>query len=348
MKPTLSSLIIRMFTGVTLLLISARAARAEGSAYRASLTEAALRTALGERVIPLLEVVPPAGGREEQLLRLQRVLDTRRDRRINGHNPSKPHISPRATTILAQDHSWYLQVGGDGSQFTYRGNIDDPAEVGAAAGFTPLNAETLERAGRTYIAQQLAPLVTIPDGEKLVFLGTKYLREGSATETDRRFTSAVVANIALFGREVQGTFVAGAGSKIAVWFSNTGEPVGFDVDWPTYRVLARTQATLGIDRVWERMATYVNHPLEQVKENLSRFECGYVDRGVHKRQGSVLQAGCFAHHDGRTADEFKYASIEVIPIGEPVVEDAQWPLTHFVAAGQLAPTSSADPDGPDA
>jgi hypothetical protein len=167
----------------------------------------------------------------------------------------------------------------------------------------------------------------------------KYLRQGSASEDNQQFTSEVVANIAIFGREVYGTFVAGPGSKIAVWFSNSGEPVGFDVDWPTYQASQDIQATLPIRNVWDRLFTYADSPRELIERNTTRFECGYVDLGVHKRQGNVIQTGCFAHHDGSLPDgDLKYASIETIPLGTQVVEDSSWPVTQLIAAGQ-EPTS---------
>lgn len=312
--------------------------RAEGSRYRAQLTEISFRGALGERSVPLLDVVPPEGRRDGQLKRLQAMVAASPDRRIHVRNPGRTRSSNRSTILFASDESWYLEVMGDGSRLRYRGNIDDRKELEQDRAVGRLEMEALERLGRNYVTQQLASLVSIPEAEKLVFLGTKYLREGSASADDGTFTSEVVSNIAIFGREVQGTFVAGPGSKIAVWFSNRGEPVGFYIDWPTYRVSQATQATLGINDVLDRISRYADNPLGLIQTNSNRFECGYVDLGVFKRKGAPIQTGCLAHHDGPLTsplmDDLIYASIEVIPIGVRVVPDPAWPVTSFIAAGR--------------
>ncbi|MGE0825411.1 MAG: hypothetical protein AB7G75_20680 [Candidatus Binatia bacterium] len=334
MKTPLQMITIGLFTCAVILPSIPSTVHAEGSPYRANVTETSLRGALGGRSIPLLEAVPPKGGRDEQLARLMKMLDASPDRRIHARDPQEPQISKRSTTMLATDGSWYLQVVGDGSRFLYRGNIDDPTEIEEAARFGQLDMKKLEMLGRKFITEQLASLVSLPVSDSLVFLGTKYLREGSASEKDQQFTSEVVANIALFGREVRGTYVAGPGSKIAVWFSNSGEPVGFDVDWPTYQLSRRTQSTLDINRVWDRMTRYADHPLDLIQRNTTRFECGYVDLGVHKRPGQMIQAGCTAHHDGPLPDGVKYAAIETMPIGVEVVEDSSWPVTQLIVTGQ--------------
>ena len=305
-------------------------ARAGDSQYRTVLSETSLRAALGERTVPLLEVVPVNGGREAQLGRLTSFLATSPDRRIHGRGASTPISSDRTTLVAASDKSWYLRVSGDGSKFTYRGNIDDRDEIEAARRAPHLTAADLERLGRAYIGTSLRSLVPVGEGERLTFLGTKVLREGSATEAQQEFTSEVVASMAIFSREVMGTPVIGPGSKVVVWFSNTGEPVGFDVDWPEYRVTAQRQATLSVAGVRDRMARFADHPLEQIERDLSRFECGYVDLGVHKRGDTAIQTGCTAFHDGRTAEGLRHAFIEVLPIGMPVVTDPAWPVTGRV------------------
>ena len=260
MKSLFHGITIGLLACTAILPLTSRAVYAEGSPYRASLTQISLRQALGERAVPLLEVTPPKEGREGQFAHLLRLLEASPDRRVHVRNPGKPQSSDRSTMLFATDNSWYLQVVGDGSRFLYRGNIDDPKEFEATTRLGQLDMGTLERLGREYIIKQLAPLVALPKGETLVFLGTKYLRQGSASEDNQQFTSEVVANIAIFGREVYGTFVAGPGSKIAVWFSNSGEPVGFDVDWPTYQASQDIQATLPIRNVWDRLFTYADSP----------------------------------------------------------------------------------------
>jgi hypothetical protein len=332
MKFTLQTIAVSLLVGASLMGAPTPTVQAEDSAYRASINVASLRGALDGQSVPLLKVVPLKGGRTGQLEQLRRIIDSGLARRLQLQNPGKMRSSDRSLLLPATDGSWYVEVMGDGSVFRYRGNIDDQKEIDAAARFGRLDMATLERLGSEFITKQLAPLAPLADGERLVFLGARYLREGSASEENQKFTSEVVANIAVFGREVRGTYVAGPGSKIAVWFSNAGEPVGFDVDWPTYRVLPRTQKTLALGQVWERLFAYADSPQDLIKKNLSHFECGYVDLGGRKRGTTMLQAGCFALHDGPLGDDLKYASIEVIPIGEKVVRDTKWPVTRAIAS----------------
>jgi hypothetical protein len=315
-----------------LLAVHPPIASAEPSSERDRLTAVSLREGLGGRAVPLLEVVPPAGGRDGQLGTLRELLAGSPDRRIHVRNPGRLSVSDRSTMLFAADESWYLEVTGDGSRFRYRGNIDDPAEAVAAGAPGPLDLATLERLGRAFIADRLPRLIPPVEGETLVFLGSRYLREGSTTETEP-FTSDVKANIAIFGRRVGDVFVAGPGSKITIWFSAAGEPVAFFADWPAYRVSDRRQATLGIAAIGDRIVKYADKPRELIEQNRTRFECGYVDLGVFKRRMGLIQAGCMLFHSG-SIGTVPYGAIETIPIGVSVLSDPQWPVTRFVASGR--------------
>jgi hypothetical protein len=232
--------------------------------------------------------------------------------------------------LFAADDSWYLEVMGDGTRFRYHGNVDDSAKHRADAE-TTLDLATLERLGREFIASRLAPLIPPVTGERLVFLGSRYLREGSATETEP-FTRTVRASVAVFGREVGGAFVAGSGSRITVWFSAAGEPVAFFADWPTYRVSDRTQRTLDVSSIADRIKSYADKPRDLIERNVKYFECGYVDLGVFKRGADVIQSGCVIMHSG-AIDDFHYGAVETVPIGVPVVPDPQRPVTTFISGG---------------
>jgi hypothetical protein len=318
------------------------AAGAEPSLYRLELTRASASGALAMRNYPLLEVVPPAGGREAVMKRLTNVIRGARLRRIHVDDPGTPRVAKRATFLSSAHGNWYLEVAGDGSRFRYRGDIDDQ-KAAAAAGSKRLGGpDTLERYGRDFIERHLRTLVPVGGDEALVFMGAKYLHQGSAAEGEP-FDDHVVANIAVFSREVGGTFVAGAGSKIAIWFSNSGEPVAFDVDWPIYRRSERRQDTLDITDVRRRLALYGDAPVDRIERNTTRFECGYVDQGVHKRAMGLVQMGCMVHHNGLEAEGTRYAAVEVIPIGQSVVPDAQWPVTAFIAEGRPWDRCAASP-----
>ena len=313
------------------LAVAVEVASAEPSAERDRITRVSLSEGLGARTVPLLEVVSPEGGRDGQLNRILALLAGSPDRRIHVRNAGRSSVSGRSTVLFAADESWYLEVMGDGSRFRYRGNIDEPAEDGDG---TPgrLDLGTLERLGRAFVVDRLAPLIPPVGGETLVFLGSRYLREGSTTETEP-FTSEVRANIAIFGRAIDGVFVAGPGSKITIWFSRVGEPVAFFADWPTYRRTSREQETLDIDGIRHRVRRYADKSQHLIARNLTSFECGYLDLGVFKRQTGIIQTGCLAVHRGPIG-AFHYGAIETIPIGVAVVSDPQWPVTRFIATGR--------------
>jgi hypothetical protein len=333
----LGSIVTLLIALPCFLLATASDASAGPSAERRRLTEVSLRDGLGAREVPLLQVVPLEGDRDAQLSRLLQFgrlveqLARSPDPRVHVRNPGRLSVSARSTVLFAADQSWYVEVMGDGSRFRYHGNIDDPDAERAAGDAGPLDLATLERLGRDFIATRLARVVPPAEGERLVFLGSRYLREGSAIEREG-FTSTVKANIAIFGREVGGVFVAGPGSKISVWFSNDRQPVAFLADWPIYRRSNRAQATLDINGIRDRILNYADKPRDLIQRNLTQFECGYVDLGVFKRRMGTIQSGCVGLHRGDIED-FRYGAIETIPIGVTVVPDPDWPVTTFIAAG---------------
>lgn len=116
--------------------------------------------------------------------------------------------------------------------------------------------------------------------------------------------------------------------------------MGFDVDWPSYRVLGTTQPTLGRDDTWQRIARYADAPQKRIEGNLQRFECGYIDLSGRKRGAAPLQAGCAAQHAGYLQDDLAYASIELIPVGKEIVADPAWPVTRAILTGK--PLSDCD------
>lgn len=311
---------------------SASTAFGEPSQYRKELTERSLREALGERAVPLLKFKPPAGGREAALQRLLSVLKASRDRHISVREMGPRHESKRRLKIRAADGSWSLRVDADGSRVRYRGHLGDRTELPSAR---PLDLAALERLGRAYIAGPLAPLVPLSASDRLVFLGTRYLRSGSASESDPRFTSAPIAGIALFGREVRGTFVAGPGSKVSVWFTNKGEPIAFDVDWPEYQVEGTAPATLSRERARDRLYKQLPDQRENIERNTKRFECGYIDGGAYHRS-AIIQAGCLIHHDGLVATG-RYARVDAVPLALDPTPDRAWSRETSSAEPARAP-----------
>ncbi|HEV3471152.1 MAG TPA: hypothetical protein VG148_17645, partial [Pyrinomonadaceae bacterium] len=235
----------------------------------------------------------------------------------------------------------YLQVAADGTKFRFRGNIDDARGLESArpAG-RQLEKDELERLGRDFIKDALGEFVRVGQAESLTFLGVKYLREGSY-DANGRGEEEVVANVAVFGREVDGVPVVGPGSKVAVWFANDRQPVGFDVDWPAYSAAGARQRVLPRDRLEARVRETTVPPDGTGRAEVARFECGYVDLGATRR-ASQLQAGCAIHYARRQEGGTLAARVEFVPAGETVYADPAWPLSGLVARGRVVKTDTAE------
>src|SRR6185295_10519778 len=213
------------------------------SEYLESLTPRSLREGVGRDSVQLL--APVAGpGRvvvARRLLAQVRSKEAPFGYRLQLGSLQAVGADKRIVSYMSK--TGYVDVFADGSKLRVRANIDDPREL-EAAGMVRLEKDELETLGRQFVGKALHDLVPLGANESLTFLGVRYLvnSEGS---TDGRYTGHhTVANIAIFGREVQGVPIVGSGSKVAVWFDNARRPVGFDVDWPVYRVTERTQKVL--------------------------------------------------------------------------------------------------------
>ena len=319
---------------------SAAEPRRGHSDYLASLTARSLKNGFGRESVPLL--APVAGPGREAVAR--RLLD-----QVGGKQPSlgrrlqlgalKPGPSDRRTTSYLGE-SGYVDVFADGTRLRVRGNIDDPKEL-EKAGTTRLAKAELETLGQRFVKESLGDFVKLGAGESLSFLGVRYLVNGEGNVEAKTETERVVANIAIFGREVNGLPVVGSGSKVAVWFDNARQPVGFDVDWPVYRPSGREQRVLAPKSQAERVAktTVPVEGSDAVK--VRRFECGYVDLGATRR-GGLVQAGCSIAWESRGPDGEVSAHSEFVPAGEQVYKERRWPLASALAAGRIINTASPE------
>jgi hypothetical protein len=234
-----------------------------------------------------------------------------------------------------------LKVSADGTKFRLRGNIDDRREIERARNAGKIEKDELEKLGRRFIDNALREFVRPGSEESIVFLGSKYLRDEAISVDGKQHKDEVVANIAIFGREVRGVPVIGNGSKIAVWFANDRQPVGLDVDWPVYRVTQTRQRVLPRERLFERARATAVAPGNSDRAAVSRFECGYVDLGATKR-GAGIQSGCAIHYSGRHDDGTLWARVEYVPAGEQVFADPKWPLARMAAEGKTMNTDTLE------
>jgi hypothetical protein len=309
------------------------------SEYRESLTARSLREGVGRDNVALL--APSAGpGRAVVARRLLTQLsgkDAPFGRRLQLGGLKAGRADKRIVSYLGKAGS--LDVFADGSKLRVRANMDDPREL-EAAGTVRLEKGELETLGRRFVREALRDLVPLGANESLTFLGVRHLVNSEGSTDGRTTAHRTVANIAIFGREIQGVPVVGSGSKVAVWFDNARQPVGFDVDWPVYRVSDRAQRVLAPGELAVRVAK-TTIPYEGGAGRLSRFECGYVDLGATRR-GPIVQAGCAISWQATNGEGETAAHVEFVPAGFEVIEERRWPLAAALAAGQVVNVTSPE------
>ena len=238
----------------------------------------------------------------------------------------------------------YLEVIADGSAFRFRADIDAKDRTRTDIS-RRIGKRELEKLGRRFVTGPLVKFVTLGRREAMTFLGVRYLYEGDgATEAAANQTEAarVVASVAVFGRSIDGVPDVGSGSKVAVWFDDAGQPVGFDVDWPKYRASSARQNLLATGELQRRMAATAVAPEGEPMITVGRFEGGFVDLGATRRDRHA-QAGCSISYRG-TAREETWARLDFVPAAVEVRRERRWPLANALAAGSEVKIGSAEYD----
>lgn len=301
--------------------------------------ESAKRSAaqgLGRAELPLLKRRPGpgmsavAGALAKKFSQSAGPITTRRGSKTQTH---------RNRVRIAGD-GWALQVYGDGTKARYRNSayLDRYATLARPVG-QRLSESRLEALGRQFIREHLQDLVALGPDEALVPFFTEFQIGGGgpAKAGAPMIEEQVVANTVVFSRSVNGTDVVGPGSKIAITFANDEKPIGFDFDWPAYEPAGRTQRVVPLPEIQKRMQQLGVARTDSPGVKLERFECGYFDAGVKRRDPEVpLQAGCFVHTSARRiVDQAAHrqdsgsghllaAFVDAIPAGDPVEPDKRW------------------------
>lgn len=307
-------------------------AHAGHSDYLTSLTALSKEKGFPRERLELLQ--PQAGpGKEKIAVHLQKLLASGELGRGLTVKLGRP--TQRGKTLSHVTDRGSLEVFADGSRFRLRGDFNSIKPIPAAEGTGQLPPEQLEKLGREFVQQKLKGIITLHQGEKMTFLGTRYLRQGGADLQGKRKSEELFGNIAIFGREVDGLPVVGSGSKIAVWFAPDGEVIGADVDWPAYRPSGRKVALLMRGALMERVKSVAPRTDRAKGEaTMTRFECGYVDLGATRRSPRTpIQPGCSVAYQGSDGDSggTAWASTEYIPAGKKVIPDKRWPLATYIA-----------------
>ena len=321
------------------------------SEYRLEQSARSLKSALDGRTVPLLKAKGPRGGAKLRMQKLVEALSASKALPANLKLVAKDGDS----MLAAGDDGGYLEVDKDASSFRFRRGGESFSTQGSQERMS--NSE-LESRGRAVLEKFFAPILFAGSSsiQETRFLGGRYIIDDVVELATGRELSNVVANIAVFGREVQGVSVVGPGSKAAIFLSPQGELIGFDVDWPDYKVLGKKQTSAPISEVADRFAKFSDRdvPLSGGTQSddgsethfvtLDLFECGYIDLGPRKRRGAKIQTGCAAQVSGYSGDgSVRLAYVEVLPIGVKVERDKSWVVTDEIRGRRPKPCRSKDP-----
>jgi hypothetical protein len=219
-----------------------------------------------------------------------------------------------------------------------------------------MTAETLEARGRAFVEQTLGRVITLQQDERMVVATTSRRTEGGVAPGGRDARSAVVAYRIVFGREIGGIPVVGAGSKVTVTFLNDGSVESFRYDWPAYRSIGRDQALAAPAEVLRRLqrvlatrtGTEVYRAIEAPPRldaikgpiklgttvELQDMRCGYYDPGFALRDPDAsIQAGCYYHVVDSRGDRDQVTSAGyagAVPAGASVERDTRWPEANLL------------------
>ena len=345
MKMTFLSLLAFTWLGATVW--------AGPSAYRQAQQDTALQSGLPIDSLSVLKRLP-GDGREAIAKKLIKKLDGRFGERFVAKDLVAVERETAGNRDFYKNGSSYAEFFADGSKFRFRGDIDNPDYVAKGREKGRMSDEELESRGRQVIGQ-LSDLIPLGGQEELTFRGTRFLKNIGfstppfnaartgipATAPEAALPEPVyVANIAIFGRKVNGVPVIGPGSRVRVWFDNLGNLVSLEGDWPRYQVAAddSKQEVLPWAELKERVER-VSVPLDVTNGTQVRhFECGYVDLGA-QRQGGPIQAGCLISYVRTQTFEqdpdmkINAGFLEFIPAGREVMADKHWPLAQTLASG---------------
>ena len=273
--------------------------------------------------------------------------------------------------IRAAGEDWRLDVFGDGSgaEFLDQAAADRSHHFGVEPS-KAMSTRALASAGRAYVERYLAKVIVLQPGERLVPVATSFRTEGGIGRDGSNAYSAIVANRVIFGREIDGIPVVGAGSKVTITFLNDGTVESFRYDWPVYSHTGRVQQLAPSREILQRIRrvaaartkTDLSGPIAESGDiesmskplplsdrvHLQDVKCGYYDPGYRNRDPRApVQAGCYYHvlHTGGSGEYITTAGYSgAVPSAEKPEPDYRWPeanvLSGEVVKGPLAPCDS--------
>jgi hypothetical protein len=300
-----------------------------------------LKSGVGVSSLPILERLP--GDLEKTVAALLPVAC--------GANCASHVRETVQGAVRLRDKGWQLDVSNDGTsaEFVDLDVLARARESGVDKSATKSQAD-LEDAGRSFIAKNLANVITLGPGEELVAEATSHRTEGGGSPSGQVAPTLVTASRVLFSREINGVPVMGTGSKIAVTFHSDGAVESFRYDWPTYVNTGKQQSMAASSAILQRVqmvtsarsgvrasqAVVVPAAATAATEvplgpglQLQRLSCGYFD-AAQAAVGSakVVQAGCYYHavHAVTSDDRLVRAGFAgAVPAATAPEADSSWP-----------------------
>jgi len=258
--------------------------------------------------------------------------------------------------------TWRLDVFGDGSAAEFADL--EAVDRAHASGVEPAQAmsnDALEANGRAFVERTLSRLIVLQPDERLVLATTSRRTEAGVAAGGGNAYSAVVAHRVVFGREIGGIPVVGAGSKVTITFLNDGSVASFRYDWPVYtrtgrmqdvaapiEVLRRVQRVAGVRTRAEVDRALVAPPnLRSITGpiklganlDLRDLKCGYYDPGLALRDPAApVQAGCY-YHVLETRGTGQYVTTAgysgAVPAGASFEPDSRWPEANVLRGATM-------------
>ena len=291
---------------------------------------------VGQKEISLMQRVPGAGKDVVSKKIMRQFLNSKTAITTQGISKSKT----KGKTLSVTGAGWLLDVNEDGSNVRYRNYryLESKKELARPVA-QRLSNEKLEALGREFISKNLSEYVKLGKNEEIIPFFTEHAIgfSGEAKEGATKLEEKVYGSTIVFTRFVNKVNVVGPGSKIAVMFNNAGEAVGFDYDWPQYKMIDKSQKVLPVEGIRSRSNKLTRVSLDSPNVKIKRFDCGLYDAGARRHDPkSVVQSACqISYYEKKIVDKKAYemdknsghimsAYIDYIPAGEVIEKDMKW------------------------
>lgn len=323
----------KTFLTALLLCTSAHLAHAKDAPYRVKVSE---RTGTGEFFDKSFPVAhkSTAPGRQVVLDKLLAGFTGGVGKVFTGNVDGR---KDSVDATVASGKGWFLEVNQSGEVFRYR-NTDELNKLGVGVPLAKRmsDADAIDRATQ-FVRGPLGDTVVLGAGETLNpwYVSSKIVVSGLASEVGVEPDKRVSAVKVVFTRAIDGVPVLGNGSKVTVFMTHDGNPVGFEVNWARLQRGTGEQRSIGRTGAHERVSR-VEHSNTAAREAATStyLECGLYDSGIGEA-GTRLQPACLHSYSlalPATGLVSKMSRIDAVPIGTVVQREKSWAEAEVFAS----------------